>query len=74
MIRDINEIIESPMISGSEDFAYYTEKFPGCFFYIGAKPKGVEKPYFNHHPKCDIDEDALSCCCKISWTSCLQLF
>ena len=47
------------MLSGSEDFAYYAEKFPGCFFYIGCKPKGVEKAYFNHHPKFDIDEDAL---------------
>ena len=56
---DIKEIIESPMISGSEDFAYYLEKIPGCFFNIGAMPKGVENAYFNHHPKFDIDEDAL---------------
>ena len=55
----IKEIIESPMISGSEDFAYYLEKIPGCFFNIGAMPKGVESAYFNHHPKFDIDEDAL---------------
>ncbi len=57
--EDIKEIIESPMTSGSEDFAYYLEKIPGCFFYIGVSPKGVEKPYFNHHPKFDIDEDSL---------------
>ncbi len=56
---EINTMIEFPMFSGSEDFSYYTAKFPGCFFYIGCKPKGVEKPYFNHHPKWDIDEDAL---------------
>ena len=55
----IKEIIESPMISGSEDFAYYLEKIPGCFFNIGAMPKGVESAYFNHHPKFDINEDAL---------------
>lgn len=55
----IKEISEWGMISGSEDFAYYLEKIPGCFFYIGAKPKGVENAYFNHHPKFDIDEDAL---------------
>ena len=55
----IKEIIESPMISGSEDFSYYLEKTPGCFFNIGAMPKGVESAYFNHHPKFDIDEDAL---------------
>jgi metal-dependent amidase/aminoacylase/carboxypeptidase family protein len=29
------------------------------FFYIARTPKGVEKPYFNHNPKFDIDEDAL---------------
>src|SRR5690625_4428885 len=57
--KDIKEIKEFPKFSGSEDFAYYAEKVPGCFFYIGCKPKGVEKAYFNHHPKFDIDEDAL---------------
>ncbi|MBS4209959.1 M20 family metallopeptidase [Bacillus sp. FJAT-50079] len=56
---DIKDVIEFPKFSGSEDFAYYAEKIPGCFFYIGCKPKGVEKAYFNHHPKFDIDEDAL---------------
>ncbi|WP_059171669.1 amidohydrolase [Bacillus sp. FJAT-27445] len=56
---DIKQVIEYPMMSPSEDFAYYLEKIPGCFFYIGATPKGVEKPYFNHNPKFDIDEDAL---------------
>lgn len=56
---DIKEVIEFPKFSGSEDFAYYAAKFPGTFFYIGCKPKGVEKAYFNHHPKFDIDEDAL---------------
>ncbi|MHC0038732.1 amidohydrolase [Pseudoneobacillus sp. C159] len=56
---DIKEVGEYPMLSGSEDFAYYLEKIPGCFFYIGCKPKGVETAYFNHHPKFDIDEDCL---------------
>ncbi|AXN37910.1 amidohydrolase [Peribacillus butanolivorans] len=56
---DIKQVLEFPMFSGSEDFSYYAEKTPGCFFYIGCKPKGVEKVYFNHHPKFDIDEDAL---------------
>lgn len=57
--QEIKEVIEFPPFSGSEDFSYYANKFPGCFFYIGCKPKGVEKAYFNHHPKFDIDEDAL---------------
>ena len=55
----LKEVKEIPVSSGSEDFAYYTQKIPGTFFFIGCRPKGVEKPYFNHHPKFDIDEDAL---------------
>ena len=47
------------MNSASEDFSYYLEKVPGTFFNIGCKPKGVEQAYMNHHPKFDIDEDAL---------------
>lgn len=56
---DIKEVKEFPKLSPSEDFAYYLEKIPGSYFYIGCTPKGVEKPYFNHHPKFDIDEDSL---------------
>lgn len=52
-------IYEYDMLSGSEDFAYYLQKIPGVFFYIGAKPKNTSNAYFNHHPKFDIDEDAL---------------
>ncbi|EKM9528143.1 amidohydrolase [Listeria monocytogenes] len=52
-------ISEFDMLSGSEDFAYYLQKIPGVFFYIGAKPKNTSNAYFNHHPKFDIDEDAL---------------
>ncbi|AFM42292.1 amidohydrolase [Desulfosporosinus acidiphilus SJ4] len=56
---DIKQVIEFPMFSGSEDFSYYAQKIPAAFFYIGCKPKGVEKAYFNHNPKFEIDEDAL---------------
>lgn len=57
--KDITSIQDSPALSGSEDFAYYLEKIPGSFFYIGCEPQDVETAYFNHHPKFDIDEKAL---------------
>lgn len=57
--QDIKQIIEFPMFSGSEDFSYYLQKIPGCYFYIGCQPKGAEQVYFNHNPKFDIDEDSL---------------
>ncbi|EQC2291982.1 amidohydrolase [Listeria innocua] len=55
----LTDISTYDMLSGSEDFAYYLQKIPGVFFYIGAKPKNTPHAYFNHHPKFDIDEDAL---------------
>ncbi|MFC2949923.1 amidohydrolase [Virgibacillus sediminis] len=57
--KDLKEVKEFPKMSPSDDFAYYLEKIPGSYFYVGCTPKGVEKPYFNHHPKFDIDEDAI---------------
>lgn len=43
--------------SPSEDFSYYTEKVPCCFFYIGAKPEGEAYPH--HHPKFNIREESM---------------
>ncbi|WP_411918916.1 amidohydrolase [Bacillus thermotolerans] len=57
--KHIKEVKEFPKMAPSDDFAYYLEKVPGTYFYIGCTPKGVEEPYFNHHPKFDIDEAAL---------------
>jgi amidohydrolase len=56
---DFKQVVEYPMMSPSDDFAYYLEKIPGCYFYIGCTTKGIERPYFNHNPKFDMDEDAL---------------
>lgn len=45
--------------AASEDFAYYLEKTPGAFIFVGAKPDGVETAYPNHHPKFEINEKSL---------------
>jgi amidohydrolase len=44
---------------GAEDYAYYLEKAPGCYFFIGsANPKkGLNASH--HNPLFDIDETAL---------------
>ncbi len=43
----------------SEDMAFIMQEIPGCFFFIGsANPaRGLDAPH--HHPRFDIDEDAL---------------
>lgn len=55
----IKEVREFPKMAPSEDFAHYAKKFPANFFYICCTPEGVTNPYFNHHPKFDMDEHAL---------------
>lgn len=42
----------------SEDFAYYAKERPSVFFYVGAMPADGHF-YPHHHPKFDINEDAL---------------
>jgi len=52
-------IIEMKPIMGGEDFGYFLQKVPGTFFFTGGGniEKGITAPH--HHPKFDIDEDAL---------------
>ena len=42
-----------------EDFSYYQEKIPGFYFYLGGKPKNVNKPPLHHTPDFLIDESGL---------------
>ncbi|HEX6334758.1 MAG TPA: amidohydrolase, partial [Flavisolibacter sp.] len=50
---------ETEMRMGAEDFGYYSQKIPGCFFRLGTRSEkkgitaGVHTPLFN------IDEDAI---------------
>ncbi len=43
----------------SEDMSYLMQEIPGCYFFIGsANPsKGLDAPH--HHPRFDIDEEAM---------------
>ncbi|MGG6310057.1 M20 family metallopeptidase [Paenibacillus macerans] len=49
----------SPKIMPAEDFAYYLRKVPGCFMFVGAGNPDKGAVYPHHHPKFDIDEDAM---------------
>ena len=66
VVRDAAEKIIGPgMVSagertmGSEDAAYFMERIPGCYFFVGsANPRrGLDAPH--HSPQFDFDEDAL---------------
>jgi amidohydrolase len=49
---------EAPLEMGGEDFSYFAEKIPGCFFFLGGAPLGKPKPR-HHHPLFDVDERCL---------------
>jgi len=44
---------------GGEDFAYYLERVPGCFGFLGAGDGSPRTAQCFHHPRYDIDEAAL---------------
>lgn len=52
-------ITELPLLGGGEDFAYYTEKCPGLFAFLGARNEATDCRYPHHHPRFKIDESAL---------------
>lgn len=47
-----------PMLGG-EDFSAFSKEKPGCYIMIGAGNEGKGITYPHHHPKFDIDEEAL---------------
>jgi hippurate hydrolase len=53
------QVSETELRMGAEDFAYYSHKIPACFFRLGAgnKAKGISNGV--HTPTFDIDEAAI---------------
>ena len=53
-------VIDLPIRLTSEDFSFYSEKIPVCFFRLGVAniEKGIT--YGVHHPKFDIDNDSIA--------------
>ncbi len=60
-VAGADKVTERPPVFGSEDFAFYQQKIPGLFFFLGVTPEGtkVEDAASNHSPKFFADEKAL---------------
>jgi amidohydrolase len=53
-------VIDLDVRMTAEDFAYYGHEMPGCFYRLGtASPVDESKSFSVHHPRFDIDEEAL---------------
>src|SRR5690606_24916145 len=55
------KVIDEPFPTmGGEDFAYYAQRIPSCFFFLGLKPPALEGDYPPvHTPMFDFNDDAL---------------
>ena len=53
------DMSEDVMTAGSDDMACFLEAVPGCYFIVGAKNEEKGANYPHHHPRFNIDEDAL---------------
>lgn len=60
LVKAVGEtnVIRIPAVTGSEDFAYYQQKVPGFFFFVGACPPEVDpsKAPSHHTPDFMMDE------------------
>lgn len=56
-----DNVVEIPPDTGSEDFAFYVEKVPGMFFFVGACPPDVDpaKAPSHHTPDFMMDERSM---------------
>lgn len=53
-----DKVVEMPIRMGAEDFSYYTQVTSGCFYRLGTS-KDESTSNGLHHPKFNLDENAL---------------
>lgn len=54
-----DKVVQIPTGMGGEDFSYYVQEKPGCFFYVGGNNPDIDAVYPHHHPKFKLDESCL---------------
>ena len=55
-----DRVIEGQMKGPSEDFSEFMQLVPGCYFFVGSRNESKGYVWGHHHPKFDIDEDAMA--------------
>jgi len=55
-----DNVIESPISMGGEDFSYFSLERPGCFFNVGTRNEERGIVWGHHHPRFDVEEEGMS--------------
>ncbi|MCU7557403.1 amidohydrolase [Macrococcus capreoli] len=58
-IEEINAVEVGEPSLGGEDFAYFLQQRPGCYFNTGVKNETLKADFPHHHPRFDMDENGL---------------
>ena len=53
-------VVEAPPGMGAEDMSYFINAAPGAFYRLGVRDEATGKTYGHHHPRFDLDEEALA--------------
>ncbi|MEX2534947.1 MAG: M20 family metallopeptidase [Trueperaceae bacterium] len=53
------QVTEVEPVMGGEDFAYYLEKVPGTFFFVGGSNEEQGMNFPHHHPRFNVDERSM---------------
>ncbi len=65
------KVHDLPIRLTSEDFAFYSQLVPACFFRLGVRNEEKGIVYGVHHPRFDIDSDALILGVRMMVTACI---
>ncbi len=58
-LRGEETLVKFEKTTGGEDFAFFSEYAPSAFAFVGSKNEEKHEYHPHHHPKFNIDEDAL---------------
>ena len=64
-------VVELPIRLTAEDFSFYSQTIPTCFFRIGVRNEEKGIMYGVHHPRFDIDSNALKVGMEMMVLACL---
>ena len=53
-------VVEMQQLTGSDDIAYFWQKFPGCYAFVGSAKTDGSPVAQHHNPKFDIEESVMA--------------
>jgi amidohydrolase len=56
-----NDVVQTPLVGGAEDFSFFAKEVPGLFVFLGVTPRSQDmaKAAPNHNPGFFVDESAM---------------